>query len=75
MKVFDSGNDLLENPAGFWFFDLCVLNDEIKELATICIFHDKEELFWSFDDLIELDEIGVSDHFEDVDFSLDSFDV
>ena len=50
-----------------------ILNDVVKQFASICIFHDEIELFRRLNNFIKLDDVGMSDHFQDVDFTSNSF--
>ena len=52
-----------------------VFYDKIEKLATRSILHNEVELFWCFDDLVELNDVGVSYHLEDVDFTSYSLNI
>ena len=52
-----------------------ILNYEVKQLATLGVLHYEIELFWCLDDFIKLNDVRVSDHFQDVDFTGDSLNV
>ena len=58
-----------------WFFYFRMLRDVVEELATLGILHDQVQLFGRFNDFIELNNVWMSDHFKDVDFTRYSFDV
>lgn len=51
------------------------LDDVVEELAIFHVLHDEKELFGGFDDFVELYDVGVSDQFENMYFSGDSFNV
>ena len=48
---------------------LFALDDIIEELTTFHVLHDQEELLWGLYDLVELDNIGVANQFQDMDFT------
>ena len=75
MQVFDSLNDLLEEFAGLWFFDTWVCDDVVEEFSAWCVLHDEVELLLRFDDFVQLNDVWMSDHFEDVNFPGNSFNV
>ena len=63
MEVLNSTYDLLEEFASFFLFELLLLHYVIKELSSTYIFHDEEELFWSFNDFEKLNDIGMTNEF------------
>lgn len=67
MHVLNSGNDLLIELACFLFFKFCVLHYVIEKLPSTRVFHDEVELLGGLDDLIELNDVGMTDHFQDMD--------
>ena len=58
-----------------WSGVLLAFDDVVEELSILHVLHDEEELFGGFDDLVELDDVGVSDQLEDVDLSGDPLNV
>ena len=50
-------------------------DDVVKQLAAAAIFHDNVELFFGFNNLVELNDVWMSDLLQNFDFSRDSFDV
>jgi hypothetical protein len=46
---------------------LFALDDVVEELSALHVLHDEEELLGGLDDLVQLDDVGVPDEFEDVD--------
>lgn len=42
---------------------LFALNDIIKELASLHVFHDQEKLFGGLNDFVQLDNARVTDQF------------
>lgn len=73
VDIFDSTDDLFEDFACFFFSHSFFADDVIKEFSIFHVLHDKEEMFWCLNDLVEVDDVGVSDEFEDMYFSGDSF--
>ena len=72
MKVFNPANNLLEEFACLLLLQFLLLYDVVEQLATAHVLHDKKELFGCFDNLEQLDDIGMSDQFEDVNLACDS---
>ena len=75
VDVLNPTDDLLEHFAGFVFFHPLLLNDVVEELSAFHELHNQKQMFGGFDDFVELDDVGVADELEDVDFTGDSFDV
>lgn len=40
---------------------LFALDDVVEELSAFHVLHYEEELLWSFNDLVQLDDVGVPD--------------
>jgi hypothetical protein len=72
VKVGHCANQMLEEAAGFVFFEAGSPDDEIEELALFDVLHDEEEVPCGLYDFVELDDAGMADEFEDVDFPRDS---
>lgn len=49
--------------------------DKIKEFSAVTVFHDHVKLFVSLDNFIKLNHIWMSNFFQDLDFSSDSFNI
>lgn len=63
IEFFDILNTIdkfMKELSGFLFFDALIFNDVVKELPILHILHDKHELFGRFDDLVQLDKVGVA---------------
>lgn len=71
MAILDCTNDLLKESPCLIFFHASLVDNVIEELAT-CVFNDHDDISWSSDDLVELDDMRVSEDLEVLDFSLDS---
>jgi hypothetical protein len=69
MQVLNAAYDLLEETASFNFLELLFLNDVVKKFSSADILHDQKELLGCLDNFEELDDVGVSDHFKDVDLA------
>ena len=75
VEVLYAREELLVEFAGFFVLQSFLLDDELEELATTGILHDQEELPVGFDDLVELDDVGVPHYLQDLDLSSHSFNV
>ena len=71
VKVLNSSDDLMKEFESLRLLHSLVLNNVIEELSSICVFHDQVKLLWRLDDLIQLDDIRVADHLENMDFTSD----
>ena len=75
MKVFNPANNLLEEFACLLLLQFLLLHDVVEQLAAADVLHDEKELLGCFDNLKQLDDVGMADQFEDVDFACDSLHV
>lgn len=73
MDILNSRQNLLHKLDGFLLIESFSLDDIIEQLSTLCIFHYKVNVGFRLDDLIELDDIGMPEYFEDTNLSSDSF--
>ena len=74
-KVFDARYQLLEQPAGLFFFQMVLGCDIVEELSVAAVFHDQEESLWCLYNLVHLDNVWVSYDLEDVDLSLNTLNI
>jgi len=63
MKVLDSVDDLSEKLASLLLFKSFLFDNHLKKFALGYILHHQKQLFRSLYDLVELNEIGMSDLF------------
>ena len=56
-------------------FHSVIFNDMVKKLTTTDILHDEVQLFWSLNNFVQLDNIGMPDHLKNMDFSSHSLNV
>ncbi len=75
MKIINPIDYLLKVPASLVLSYPAISNDVIKKLTATGILHDKVKLTLSLYDLIELHNIRVSYHLENVDLSSHSLNV
>lgn len=75
VQVLDSRQDLLEKATRFFVLEPLLFYDVVEKFATRHELHYEKQLPRSFNDLVELDDVGVPDNLEDLDFSHDSGDV
>lgn len=69
MQVLHAADDLLNEGAGFRFFELLLLHDVVEKLATADVLHNQEQLLGRLDDFKQLDNVRVSDHLQDLNFA------
>jgi len=67
--VLNTSNDLLEESACFLLLDPLHLDYVVKKLAALSIFHNQVQFFLGLNDLIELNDLRVSDDLQNVDLS------
>ena len=75
MKMFNSIDKLFKKLASLGLLESFLFENELKKFSFWDILHDEKELFGRFNNLVELDDIGMSDLFEDVYLSGDSFNI
>ena len=75
MKMLNSIDKLFKKLASFGLFESFLFENKLKKFSFWDILHDEKELFGRFNNLIELDDIGVSDLLQDVYLSGDSFNI
>ena len=75
VDILDAGDKFEVELAGLLLGESRVSDNIVKELATIAVLHDHVEFFLSLNDLVQLDHVRVTDLFEDLDFSCDTFHV
>ena len=75
LKILNTRYDLLEEFACLLLIQPLFLDDVIKKLSFGHVFGDQVELFWGLDDFIQLDDIGMSCQFQNLDLPRHSFNV
>ena len=65
----------MEELAGLVLFEPFVLDNIVEELAILHVLHDQEQLLGGFDDLVQLDQVGMPDELEDMDLPEHSLSV
>ena len=75
VEVLDAADDLLEEFAGFGFLELLLFHDVVEELAPAHELHDQKQLLRRLDDFEQLDDIGMPDELQNVNFASDTLDV
>jgi hypothetical protein len=68
VQVLHSIHDLLEEPACLVLLDSSLSHDVVEQLSSTSILHDQVEFLLGFNDLKELDDVGMSDLLQNVDF-------
>ena len=59
VNVVNAGNKLLEVFACLLLFQPLVLYDDVEKLATLDEFHYQVEIFFGFNDFVDLDNVWV----------------
>ncbi len=65
------GEELLTIP----LVDFLMVDNVLKQLSPGSVLHDEVELLGCLDDLVKLNDVGVPNQLQDVDFSGNSLDV
>ena len=73
--VLDAGDQLLEEPASFFFVQFRLRCDVFKQLAVGGMFHHQVEPRLRLDDLVELNDVRMAHLLQNVDLALHSLDV
>lgn len=75
VQILHTTNNLVEELERLGLFDALVLHDVVEELASISVLHDQVKLLGRLDDLVKLNDIWVSNHFQNMDFPRHSLNV
>ena len=75
VEILNATDDLLEELASLGLLQFLLLDDVVEKLTSADKLHDQEELFRGLDDFKELDDIGVPDKLQNIDFSGDALDI
>jgi hypothetical protein len=75
MDIFDTGNELLKHSYGSLLMKPLVRHNIVKELSILTVFHNQKKLFVSFNYFIELNNIWMSDFFQNFDLSAYPLDI
>lgn len=73
VAVFDAGDDLVEEPAGFVGIEPPLGDNVIEKLPIGDVLHHHKDVGRGVDDFVEADDVWVGAHFEDVDLAADFF--
>lgn len=68
MNVFNSTDNLLEYLTGLIFIHPLLIYNIIKKLSSLHVLHHQKQMLRRFNNLIELNDIGMPYQFEDMDF-------
>ena len=71
VAIFHAGDDLLEEPPGVVLLQLAVLNDVVEEFSAGDVFHHHEDVGGRGDDLIELNDVRMSEQLQVLNFPPD----
>lgn len=75
MNVINTGNDLLHEFDSLRLIKPFPFDNVIKQLSTLCVFHDEMNVSFCFDNFVELNDIWMTQYFKDTDFPGDSLNV
>lgn len=82
MHVLDAVDDLLKDLARRWFAKstspsvvLFIFDDMVEEFAVGSVLHDQQQVLGRFDQLVQLDDVGMAHQFQNVDLAGDALDV
>lgn len=75
MHMLDAVDQLMKELFGLGLLYSLLFDDVVEKLSLFHVLHHQKELLRSFDDFVELDDEGVSNQFEDVYLSENSFRV
>ena len=80
VQIVDSVNDLVKEPASLPLSQpkmktilLFLVRNIVKQLSSWTVLHNQKQVFGSLNYFVELNEIGMSYKFKDVDFPAHSF--
>lgn len=82
VQVIDTIDDLVKKSA---CLSLCqsllssrvlfFISDVIEQFTATAVLHDQKQVFWGLDYFVELDQVRMTDQFQNVDLPADSFNV
>jgi hypothetical protein len=72
MEILDARQDLMEEAASLLVLKPFLLNDVVEKLTARHELHDQKKLSVRFNYLIKLNDVGVSNDFENLNFTHDT---
>lgn len=75
VSIFDSTDDLFKYFTGFLFIHFLFADNIVEQLTILHVLHHQEEMFGGFNDFIKLDDVGMSDQFQNVNLPADSLHI
>lgn len=75
MEILNPGEDLLKVATGILLLEALALHYVVEELAPVGVLHYEKELPVCFNDLIELDDVWVSNYLQNLDLSRHALNV
>lgn len=75
VDILDSANEFLKQLTSVFLSESLILHDNVEQLATVYEFHHEVEVFFGFNDLVDLYNVGVVQLLKNFDFSANSFNV
>ena len=74
-QVLDTGDELLEEAARLLLCKVGFGSNVVEQFSVAAVLHDQEKALGCLDDFVQLNDGGVPNDLQDVDFSRHSFDV
>ena len=75
VDILDTRNQFQVKLARLLLAKSCMPNDVVEQFSSIAVLHDHVQFFLRLDDLIELDDVGVSDLLQDLYFPRNSLNI
>lgn len=72
VQILNGIQNLVEYPASCSLLQSDLVSHHAEEFTLLCELVDDEHVICCFDDLVEIDNVGMSDFLHDVDLSLDA---
>jgi len=75
VEILDAREHLLKVAASVLLLEALPLDYVVKQLSSVSVLHNEEELPVGFDDLIELNDVGVPNYLQNLDLSRHALNV
>lgn len=75
MGILDSTDDLFKHFTGFLLIHFLLADNIVKQLTIFHVLHYQKEMFRCFNDFIKLDDVRMSNQFQDVNLPTNSLHI
>lgn len=75
MRILNSVDELMIQLARFCLLELPIIHDILKELAVLNKLHHEKQILCSLNDLVKLNDIGMTDELQDVNLARYSLNI